>query len=144
MFWTTPPKKFLKIEKLFLLTQTSSPRNKDRTGKRLLMFSVTNSTWTLLAIVPSSPVCVCFLLWFCQCTCEGVSAIKTPPLTLILMSVDKVCSCLSVCACRYLFHFVLPNPPAWSAKSIHWHQSSSRCIKTHARQLDDAPERKGE
>lgn len=33
-------------------------------GKRVLMFSVTNSTWTLLAIVPSSTVCVFGLCLF--------------------------------------------------------------------------------
>lgn len=79
------------------------------------MFSVTNSTWTLLAIVPSSTVCVCeffrlrlFFYFNFACVCARVSVQSKPlPFTSILLSVcvDIKCVllvvllCLSVCVC---------------------------------------------
>lgn len=117
------------------------------------MFSVTNSTWTLLAIVPSSTVCVCefpMSVFFFNFACVCVRVYVQSSSTFYIDS--RVCVCrLSVFlfnrvrACVGIrFRFVLPTPcPQHEAQNQSTgNKAAHGALKTHTCQLVGAPKKR--
>lgn len=118
------------------------------------MFSVTNSTWTLLAIVPSSTVCVCeFLImsvfyfnFACVCVRVYVQSNSTFDIdshvsVSVCGDINCVLQVVLLCMCRYLF---------CSSHSLPQHEAQNQSTRnraahgnniTHACQLVGVPKK---